>query len=96
MGIYNAGAAHQAVRTLLRNLAQETLPVFVGHELTAETRGMLRDRTMTLVIDQNPMRQAQNAVDILLQHYGYLDENAMHADLKGMQFTLHGPFNVME
>jgi LacI family transcriptional regulator len=96
VGIYNAGAAHQAVRTMLRNLARDSLPVFVGHELTAETRDMLQDRTMTLVIDQNPLRQAEHAIDILLQHFGYLDQEAIAAEIKGVPFTLHGPFNVIE
>ena len=96
VGIYNAGAAHQAVRAVLQGILQRPLPVFVGHELTAETRLMLRDRTMTLVIDQNPLRQAQHAIDILLQHHGYLDQEAIPADLKGVPFTLHGPFNIAE
>jgi LacI family transcriptional regulator len=94
VGIYNAGAAHQAVLKVLLDVSRGPLPVFVGHELTEETRSMLRDRTMTLVIDQNPLRQAQNAIDILLQHFGYLDTEAMPADLRGVPFTLHGPFNV--
>jgi len=55
---------------------------------------MLQDRTMTLVIDQNPKQQAQNAVDLVLQHYGYLDEEVIHPAAKGMPFTLHGPFNA--
>ena len=94
VGLYNAGAAHQAVQAVLRQIIQEPQPIFVGHELTAETRAMLQDRTMTLVIDQNPKQQAQNAVDLVLRHYGYLDEEAIHAAAKGMPFTLHGPFNA--
>jgi LacI family transcriptional regulator len=94
VGIYNAGAAHQAILKVLRDVSRRSAPIFVGHELTAETRDMLRDRSMTLVIDQNPLRQAQAAIDILLQYYGYLDAEVIPADLKGVPFTLHGPFNV--
>ncbi|MGA6981848.1 MAG: LacI family DNA-binding transcriptional regulator [Candidatus Sulfotelmatobacter sp.] len=94
IGIYDAGAAHEAVRNVLRSIKRRPLPVFIGHELTANTRAMLQDRTMTLVIDQDPVRQAQNAIDILLQHYGYLDVDPIFADVKGVPFTLHGPFNA--
>jgi LacI family transcriptional regulator len=94
VGIYNAGAAHQAILQVLPEVSGPTAPVFVGHELTAETRGMLRDRTMTLVIDQAPIQQAQKAIDCLLQHYGYRETEVVPADRHGVQFTLHGPFNV--
>jgi LacI family transcriptional regulator len=94
VGIYNAGAAHQAILQVLPEVSRQSAPVFVGHELTAETRSMLRDRTMTLVIDQNPLQQARKAIDCLLQHYGYRETEAVPPDRRGVQFTLHGPFNV--
>jgi LacI family transcriptional regulator len=94
VGIYNAGAAHQAILQVLPEISRQSAPVFVGHELTAETRSMLRDRTMTLVIDQNPLQQAHKAIDYLLQHYGYRETKIVPPDRQGVQFTLHGPFNV--
>jgi LacI family transcriptional regulator len=94
VGIYNAGAAHQAVQSVLSRITLGPVPVFVGHELTTETCAMLRERSMMLVIDQNPLRQAKTAIDILLRHYGYLDQEAIPDNRKGVPFTLHGPFNV--
>jgi LacI family transcriptional regulator len=94
VGIYNAGAAHEAIRKVLHEVSGQSVPIFVGHELTTETRGMLRDRTMTLVIDQNPFQQAQKAIDRLLQHYGYRETEVAPPDRQGVQFTLHGPFNI--
>ena len=91
VGIYNVGAANDAVRAALRRAALARPPVFVGHELTADTIAMLRDGTMTLAIDQNPERQARHALDILLAHFGYI---VQPPPASGVAFTLHGPYNT--
>jgi LacI family transcriptional regulator len=72
-GFYNVGAANDAAGVALRCRILERMPIFIGHELTHETRPMLVDGTMTLVIDQNPEHQARFAVDVLLHHFGYTD-----------------------
>ncbi|MCP4382794.1 MAG: LacI family transcriptional regulator [Hyphomicrobiales bacterium] len=76
VGIYNTGGANRAIgRAIGRAIEMGHInrkPLFIGHELTVHTSRMLTDRTMTLVIDQNPDLQASRALDFLLQHFGYV------------------------
>jgi LacI family transcriptional regulator len=91
VGIYNAGAANRAVAAALRAAGMASRPVFVGHELTSQTRTMLQDGSMTLVIDQNPEQQARYAVDLLLHKFGYVENGHPTATVP---FTLYGPENI--
>jgi LacI family transcriptional regulator len=87
IGIYNAGAANLAVeRAILKSSLVE--PIFIGHELTENTIRMLREGIMTLTIDQNPERQARNAVNLILNRYGY---GEAVADLQPRDFV---PFTI--
>jgi LacI family transcriptional regulator len=70
VGIYNAGAANDAVELALQKSSLKHRPIFIGHELTPQTAKMLSQGTMTLTIDQNPQQQARFAVDVLLHHFG--------------------------
>lgn len=73
VAVYNVGAANLGVRAAIeRNILNER-PLFIGHELTKYTSQMLRDGIMTLTIDQSPRLQAQFAIDVLLDHFGYED-----------------------
>lgn len=77
-GLYNVGAANDACGAVLSSGLLPEPPVFIGHELTHETRPMLQDGRMALAIDQNPEHQARFAIDVLLHHFSY----AAHAWLK--------------
>jgi LacI family transcriptional regulator len=70
IGIYNSGAANLAVERAIRRSSLID-PIFIGHELTENTIRMLREGVMTLTIDQNPERQARNAVNLILGQFGY-------------------------
>ena len=70
VGLYNVGAANDACGLALKAGLLRELPVFIGHELTAESRPLLRDGTMALVIDQDPEHQASLALDIILRRFG--------------------------
>ena len=76
-GLYNAGAANDACAVALRAGVLKSPPVFIGHELTDESRPLLRDGTMSLAIDQYPEHQARFALDVLLHHFGLSEDNAM-------------------
>jgi len=76
-GLYNAGAANDACAIALAKGVLRTRPVFIGHELTHETRPMLRDGIMTLAIDQYPEHQARFALDVLLHHFGFAEAGSM-------------------
>ncbi len=46
--------------------------MWVGHELTEETRGWLRSGLMDVVFDQAPEAQARRALDFLLHRLGFI------------------------
>jgi len=97
VGIYNVGAANDAVGNWLRRCFEGERPIFIGHELTHETRPMLRDGTMALAIDQNPEQQARFAVEVLLHHFGH--ERARHLTTpykSEVSFRLFTPENIVD
>lgn len=69
--VYNVGAANLGVRAAIEADILAVRPMFIGHELTVHTAQMLRDGIMTLTIDQNPRLQAQFAIDLLMDFFGY-------------------------
>ena len=96
-GFYNVGAANDAASVALRSGVLAQKPIFIGHELTHETRPMLRDGIMTLVIDQNPEHQARFAVDVLLHHFGYTEQTWLAAPYRSnVAFRLFSPENIAE
>lgn len=93
VAIYNAGAAHEAVEAVLRGTGRHL--DFIGHELTPHTRAMMDAGLMSLIIDQNPERQARYAVEILLQHFGHEVGGSLPNRPEGnTPFTLRGPYNL--
>ena len=72
-GVYSVGAATDACGRAIKSALHQKPPVFVGYELTAESRRLLLDGTMTLVIDQNPEHQARFALDVFTHHFGYTE-----------------------
>jgi LacI family transcriptional regulator len=74
VGIYSAGAGRRGIGTALARTGLAGKVIFIGHELTEQTSRMLREGTMTLVIDQNPEQQAQQAIGLMLKYFGYIDE----------------------
>ena len=71
VAVYNVGAANLGVRSAIEADVAPRRPLFLGHELTIHTAKMLRDGIMTLTIDQSPRLQAQFAVDVLMDYFGY-------------------------
>jgi LacI family transcriptional regulator len=93
IGIYNAGAANLAVERAIRK-SSLVKPIFVGHELTDNTVRMLREGIMTLTIDQNPERQARNAVNLILNRYGYAGPLAQEHRSDAVPFTIYTRENL--
>lgn len=95
VAVYNVGAANRAVAAAIRADLLATRPVFIGHELTVNTREMLRDGVMTLTIDQSPERQAQFAVDVLRHAFRLPGLGWMQVPyVSNVPFTLYGPENI--
>ena len=64
VGIYNVGGSSDGIARALRESARERRVLFIGHGLTADTRAMLVDDLMDVVITQSPQIIAQNAIQI--------------------------------
>jgi LacI family transcriptional regulator len=95
LGVYNVGAANLAVIGAIHQRILEKQPVFIGHELTANTRVMLSEGDMAMAIDQNPEQQVLYAVDVLMHHFGFEGMEFMETPYRStVPFTLYGPANI--
>lgn len=65
-GIYNLGAGNQGIGQALSDAGKSGAIVFIGHELTDETKRFLLNGTMDAVIDQNPRVEAREALSALI------------------------------
>jgi LacI family transcriptional regulator len=94
-GIYNAGAGNRGVVAAMQADILPARPIFIGHELTPFTFRSLRDGLMTLTIDQSPELQAQYALEVLLNYFGF--DGATHAVppyVSTVPIVLYGPQNL--
>lgn len=64
VGIYNIGGGNSGIGEALEELGRGHI-VFVGHEVTNDTRQMLIRGTMDALIDQNPRVEAREAINML-------------------------------
>jgi LacI family transcriptional regulator len=64
-GIYNIGGGNAGIGQALDEMGHSRNIVFVGHEVTMDTRQMLIRGTMDAVIDQNPRVEAREAINML-------------------------------
>jgi LacI family transcriptional regulator len=74
VGIYNAGGANSGVAEVLERRGLGQAVMWIGHELTENTRRWLETGLMNIVFDQAPETQARRAVDIVLRRVGFLDQ----------------------
>ena len=89
--IYNSGGCLTVVAKEIRRLPRPLGMIFIGHELTEESRGLLDEGVMTLTIDQAFEFQARRAVEVLLHHLGHTDALPGPA---GISFTVHTRANT--
>ncbi len=66
-GIYNIGAGNRGIARALIESGRDQKIVFVGHELTEQTREFLLSGVMDAVIDQNPRIEAREAIEQLVR-----------------------------
>jgi LacI family transcriptional regulator len=86
VALYNTGGANTAVAHAIRDAGREDDVLFVGHELTEESTGLLRAGAMTVAIDQAPELQARRSIDLMLNRLGVTPAQAMEGEIA---FTLH-------
>ncbi|MGU3399443.1 LacI family DNA-binding transcriptional regulator [Brucellaceae bacterium D45D] len=78
-GIYNLGAGNQGIGQALMDCGKSESVIFIGHELTENTKRLLLNGTMDAVIDQNPRVEAREALATLI------------SSIKGHAFDPHPP-----
>lgn len=64
VALYNIGGASEGIGRALKEADMAEHVVFVGHEITADTRALLIDGTLDAVISQNPQLEVMNCVRI--------------------------------
>lgn len=64
VGIYNIGGGSDGVARALKEANRDQKVVFIGHEITPDTRGFLIDGTMDAAINQNQQVEIMNAMRI--------------------------------
>ena len=64
VGIYNIGGSSDGVARALKEVGRQHKVVFIGHEITPDTRGYLIDGTMDAVLNQNQLVEITNALHI--------------------------------
>lgn len=69
VAIYSIGSGVRGIGNAIRDLKKENDICWVGHELTAYSREFLLDGTMNAVINQEASKEAQDALQILKNHY---------------------------
>jgi LacI family transcriptional regulator len=73
IGVYNAGGANSGIASVLERRGRAESIMWIGHELTENSRRWLRSGLMSLAFDQAPETQARRAVDLVLQRIGFID-----------------------
>ncbi len=64
IGIYNIGGGSDGIARALKEAGRDGKVVFIGHEVTTDTRSYLMDGTIDAVISQNPQLEIINAIRI--------------------------------
>jgi LacI family transcriptional regulator len=64
-GIYNIGGGSSGIGKALNDRGRGKSIVFIGHELTENSKPLLLSGTMDAVIDQNPRVEAREAIGLL-------------------------------
>jgi LacI family transcriptional regulator len=67
VAIYCIGAGHQGIVRALKEAGREKSIIFIGHDLTDDTRQYLLSGVMDAVIDQNAGVEAREAIDRLVR-----------------------------
>jgi LacI family transcriptional regulator len=81
IGVYNAGGANTGIASVLERRRRDSPEVteangrimWIGHELTENSRRWLKSGLMDIVLDQAPEVQARRAIDTILLKMGFAD-----------------------
>lgn len=73
VGVYDTGYGSTGIRAALRKAGAQGSVVWIGHEMLDQHREYLNERSLDMVIDQNPDGQVQSALQHLLHRCGVVD-----------------------
>lgn len=85
VGLYTAGGGNSAVADVLRNTGRDLM--WIGHDLTDRSRGLLRSGQLDLVFDQAPETQARRALDRVFYALGLLKTEVSDAPVRFYTIT---------
>jgi LacI family transcriptional regulator len=68
VGLYNIGAGNRGVSQALREAGRAHDIVYIAHELTDLSRGLLLDGTLDAVIHQDAGHEVRSSIRVLLAH----------------------------
>lgn len=71
--VYNASTGVTSVARVLEKHARAHDIVYVSHEMTEHRRVYLKSGAIDALIDQNPKREVQTAIDVIAAAYGRLN-----------------------
>lgn len=78
-GIYNIGGGSSGIGRALNEKGRGKSVIFIGHELTENSKPLLLSGTMDALIDQNPRVEAREAISLLVN------------SIRGNVFEYHPP-----
>lgn len=64
-GVYNIGGGNSGIGQAINEAGKQKSIIFIGHELTDNSKTLLLSGTMDAVIDQNPRVEAREAISML-------------------------------
>lgn len=73
VGVYSAGGGNAGVAHVMERQGLARSILWIGHELTENSRRWLTEGVMDIVLDQAPEIQARRAVDRTLHRIGFTD-----------------------
>jgi LacI family transcriptional regulator len=74
-GLYNISQGNDEIARRIKELRATRFLVFICHDLTPVTRDLLLSREIDVIIDQDPILEARRAMELVLQHYGRLEDD---------------------
>lgn len=87
IGIYNSGGANSGIAAALERRSGGRHIMWIGHELTDNSRRWLTTGLMDIVLDQAPEIQARRAVDVVLHRLGFMDTEIQMGPVQFLTIT---------
>ena len=87
IGVYNAGGAESGIASVLQRHNREKSIMWIGHELTENSRRWLQSGLMNIVFDQAPEIQARRAIDLVLKRIGFIDVEVSTEPVRFLTFN---------